>query len=67
MKARAFERMLLRDGCVLVRTRGDHRVWKLPSGNSLVVPHGGKHAEVKVYLLARYAKLREQNDTKENP
>jgi len=59
MKAREFERILSRDGCSLVRRAGDHHMWKLPNGQTFVVPVGGKHTDVKKYLLTRYTKLKD--------
>jgi len=57
MKSRELERQMLEDGCVLERKDGDHHVWRLPNGRTMIVPVGGKHSEAKSYLRSKYRRL----------
>jgi predicted RNA binding protein YcfA (HicA-like mRNA interferase family) len=48
LTAREFIKRHLRPaGAVLVRKRGDHHIYRLPSGNVIAIPIGGKHREIR--------------------
>jgi predicted RNA binding protein YcfA (HicA-like mRNA interferase family) len=57
MKAREFERELAAMGAAMVHTDGDHHIWRLPNGERLLVPVGGKHSEIKPYLVSKVKRL----------
>ncbi len=57
MKTRAFERVLRAEGCALERQDADHHIWRLPNGRRLLVPVGGKHSDLKPYVVRRYRRL----------
>lgn len=57
MKARELARELIRQGAVLERKDGDHLVFMLPSGRQLILPFGGKHSDVKSYVIAKIRRL----------
>lgn len=58
MKAREFvRRYLVPCGAVLERKDGDHHIWRLPSGRTLIVPMGGSQSEVASYLLPKLRRL----------
>ncbi len=45
MKSRAFVRDVLKPaGAVLERKDGDHHIYRLPSGRTLIVPMGGSQS-----------------------
>ena len=65
MKAREFERLLRAEGCTMERKDADHHIWRLPNGRRLLVPVGGKHSDIKSYLMTKYRRLaREEAKTK---
>lgn len=57
MKSRQLIRAIERAGGRLVRTKGDHHIFKLPDGRLLAIPHGGTQNEVSVGMLARARRL----------
>lgn len=58
MKAREFVRKFLTPvGAVLQKKDGDHHIYLLPSGRTLLVPMGGTQSEVAPYLLSKFRRL----------
>lgn len=58
MKARAFVRDYLKPaGAVLERKDGDHHIFRLRSGRTLIVPMGGSQSEIAPYLLSKFKRL----------
>lgn len=58
MKAREFVRKYLTPaGAVLERKDGDHYIYRLPSGRTLLVPMGGSQTEVASYLVSKFRRL----------
>lgn len=58
MKAREFVRkVLVPAGAVLERKDGDHHIYRLPSGRTLIVPMGGSQSEVASYLVSKFRRL----------
>lgn len=58
MKSREFVRTILRPaGCVLERKDGDHHIYRLPNGRTLIVPMGGTQSEIASYLPAKFRRL----------
>lgn len=62
MKSREFVRKhVVPAGGVLERKDGDHHVYRLPSGRTLLVPMGGSQSEIAPYLVSKLRRLmREQ-------
>jgi predicted RNA binding protein YcfA (HicA-like mRNA interferase family) len=46
VKSRDFARILASAGGEVIRKRGDHHLYKMPSGNVIPLPVGGKHRDV---------------------
>lgn len=64
MKAREFvRRYLVPCGATLERKDGDHHIWRLPSGRTLIVPMGGGQSEVASYLLPKFRRLMREEKT----
>jgi len=59
VKTREFERLLVREGCVIEKRDGDHAVYRLPNGHRIDVPRGGKYTECPSYLQRRFRKLQQ--------
>lgn len=58
MKVREFVRTVLRPaGAVLERKDGDHHIYRLPSGRTLLVPMGGTQSEMAPYLISKFKRL----------
>lgn len=58
MKAREFVRdHVLPAGGVLAKKDGDHHVFRLPNGRTLIVPMGGSQSEAGSYLLPKLRRL----------
>jgi predicted RNA binding protein YcfA (HicA-like mRNA interferase family) len=58
VKAREFVRTVLRPaGAVLEKKDGDHHVFRLPSGRTLLVPMGGSQTEIAPYLVSKFKRL----------
>ncbi len=58
MKSRAFVRkVLLPAGAELVKKDGDHHVFRLPSGRTILVPMGGSQSEIAPYLWSKFKRL----------
>lgn len=58
MKAREFVRKyLIPAGAVLHKKDGDHHIFRLPSGRTLIVPMGGSQTEVASYLVSKFHRL----------
>ena len=58
MKAREFVRKLvLPAGGVLEKKDGDHHVYRLPNGRTLIVPMGGSQSEIAPYLTSKLRRL----------
>jgi predicted RNA binding protein YcfA (HicA-like mRNA interferase family) len=53
MKARELFKIIESGGGVLLRKRGDHYVYRFPSGKVLGVPGGGSQTEVSDGILAK--------------
>lgn len=63
MKSREFVRTILKPaGAVLERKDGDHHVFRLPSGRTLLVPMGGSQSEIAPYLLSKFRRLMRHED-----
>lgn len=61
MKSREFVRKHLAPaGALLVKKDGDHHVYRLPNGKTMVVPMGGSHSEARPYLVKRLRRLLEE-------
>ena len=54
MKRRALEALLAEHGCVQIRDKGKHTVWKAPSGALATVP---RHAEIKKFTARNICKV----------
>lgn len=58
MKSREFVRKVLKPaGAVLERKDGDHHIFRLPSGRTLLVPMGGSQSEIAPYLISKFKRL----------
>lgn len=58
MKAREFIRKhVIPAGGVLERKDGDHYIYRLPSGRTMLVPVGGKQSEIASYLVSKLKRL----------
>lgn len=58
MKSKAFVRDVLKPaGAVLVKKDGDHHIFRLPSGRTLIVPMGGSQSEMAPYLISKFKRL----------
>lgn len=58
MKSREFVRkVLLPLGAMLDKKDGDHHVYRLPSGRTILVPMGGSQTEIAPYLLSKVKRL----------
>lgn len=58
MKSREFIRKYLTPvGATLERKSGDHHIYRLPSGRTLVVPMGGSHTEILPYVVTKFERL----------
>lgn len=68
MKSKEFvRRILIPAGAVLDHKDGDHHIYRLPNGRTLIVPIGGSKTEAKSYLLAKFRRLmREPKDALEH-
>lgn len=65
MKAREFVRTVLRPaGAELEKKDGDHHVFRLPSGRTLLVPMGGSQSEIAPYLLSKFKRLMREEKKK---
>lgn len=65
MKSREFVRTVLQPaGAVLERKDGDHHIYRLPSGRTLLVPMGGSQSEIAPYLLSKFRRLMRDKDTR---
>jgi len=65
MKSRAFVRdVLLPLGATLKKKDGDHHIYALPSGRTILVPMGGSQSEIAPYLISKVKRLmREERKT----
>lgn len=58
MKSREFVRtVLVPAGAVLERKDGDHHIYRLPSGRTILVPMGGSQSEIAPYLISKFKRL----------
>jgi predicted RNA binding protein YcfA (HicA-like mRNA interferase family) len=57
MKSREFCRVVAEAGGVLERKDGDHYIYRLPNGRTLIVPVGGGHTEIAPYLPSKLRRL----------
>ena len=53
MKARELLKIIESGGGILLRKRGDHFIYRLPSGKVLSVPVGGRQTEVSDGILSK--------------
>jgi predicted RNA binding protein YcfA (HicA-like mRNA interferase family) len=57
MKTHEFIRKVKEAGGVLESKRDDHYFFRLPNGERLLVPAGGKHTEARPYLVSKLKRL----------
>jgi predicted RNA binding protein YcfA (HicA-like mRNA interferase family) len=58
VKSREFVRRVLRPaGAVLEKKDGDHHIYRLASGRTLIVPMGGSKTEISPYLISKFRRL----------
>lgn len=58
MKSKEFVRKhVIPAGGVLEKKDGDHHVFRLPSGRTLLVPMGGSQSEIAPYLVSKLQRL----------
>lgn len=66
MKAKEFVRKHLKPcGATLHKKDGDHHVFMLPSGRTILVPMGGSQTEISPYLISKLKRL--LREKKQNP
>lgn len=54
MKAREFVKFVVAEGATLVRTDGDHHVYRLANGRTVAIPMGGAQTEISDGLWRKY-------------
>lgn len=58
MKSREFIRKhVAKTGAQLVKKDGDHYVYRLPSGRTIIIPMGGSQSEIAPYLISKLKRL----------
>lgn len=57
MKTHQFIEMVRQAGGVLEERKDDHWFFRLPNGERLLVPHGGKYTEARPYLISKLKRL----------
>jgi predicted RNA binding protein YcfA (HicA-like mRNA interferase family) len=58
MKSREFVRKFINPtGATLEKKDGDHYVYRLPSGRTIIVPMGGSQSEIAPYLISKLKRL----------
>ena len=57
MKARELAKEVERAGAVLVRTNGDHHMYRFSTGERLAIPFGGRQSEVSKSLYFKAMRM----------
>jgi len=58
MKSREFVRKhVIPAGGVLDRKDGDHHIYRLPNGRTILIPMGGSQSEIAPYLTSKLRRL----------
>lgn len=64
--ARAHRKHVLPAGGVLERKDGDHYIYRLPTGRTLIVPMGGSQSEIASYLPSKLRRLLRATDARKD-